>query len=115
MLADRYAAEDAPGQLVDFAFHLPVYVVGSLLGIPEAMLGQLALWIGDFVSVIANGIGLLTQAYQATAGLIGNPLLARASRAEARSAVIGNPSYFVHYRPSTSARVPLLMKREAGR
>jgi len=149
VFAARYAAEGAPEQLADFAFHLPVYVIGSLLGIPEAMLPQIALWISDFVgclapassveqiergkhaaahlrdalllsaqqaqagaglldrlarevqqigredtnSIIANGIGFLSQAYEATAGLIGNTLLALASHAEARSAVIAHPSY----------------------
>jgi cytochrome P450 len=151
MLAARYIAEDAQEQLADFAFHLPVYVLGSLLGIPDAMLHQCALWIGDFVaclapassseqlergkqaaaqlrdafgsllnaqqsqssagllialaraarqvgredadSIIANGIGFLSQAYEATAGLIGNTLLALASRAEARSAAVAHPSY----------------------
>ncbi|MEO7912274.1 MAG: cytochrome P450, partial [Roseiflexaceae bacterium] len=149
VLATRYAAEDASGQLADFAFHLPVYVIGSLLGLPETMLHEIAPWIGDFVgclaptgsseqiergklaaahlraafgwllnaqpaqsnagllgrlahevqqigredtdSVIANGIGFLSQAYEATAGLIGNTLLALASHAEARSAVIAQP------------------------
>jgi cytochrome P450 len=32
--------------------------------------------------VVANGIGLLTQAYEATAGLIGNTLLALARHEE---------------------------------
>jgi len=151
VLTARYAAEDAPEQLADFAFHLPVYVVGSLLGTPEAILHQSALWVGDFVgclapassveqiergkhaaaqlrdafgsllsaqqaqssagllatlaheaqrigrddtdSIIANGIGFLSQAYEAAAGLIGNTLLALAAHAEARSAVIAHPSY----------------------
>ena len=37
--------------------------------------------------IIANGIGLLSQAYEATAGLIGNSLLALAARPELRSQV----------------------------
>ncbi|MDQ2997166.1 MAG: cytochrome P450, partial [Chloroflexota bacterium] len=132
MLAARYVIEDAPELLANFAFRLPVYVLGSLLGIPDAMLEQAALWIGDFVaclapassaeqiargkqaathlrdafgsllsaqpaqssagllatlarearqigredtdSIIANGIGFLSQAYEASTGLIGNTL-----------------------------------------
>jgi cytochrome P450 len=35
--------------------------------------------------IIANGIGLLSQAYEATAGLIGNTLLALAARPELRT------------------------------
>jgi cytochrome P450 len=150
MLAARFADQNTQEQLADFAFHLPVYVVGSLLGIPDAMLPQCALWIGDFVaclapasndeqiergkqaaahlrdtfrsllnvqsqssagllvalacaarqvgredtdSIIANGIGFLSQAYEATAGLIGNTLLALASSAETRSTVAAHPSH----------------------
>lgn len=119
--------------LTDFVFHLPVYVVASLLGIPQAKLAQTVHWINDFArclaplsnpeqieqgkeaashllnlfkatmentrseadigllsmltaeasmvghpegeNVVANGIGLLFQTYEATAGLIGNTLL----------------------------------------
>lgn len=151
VLATRHLIEDAPEQLANFAFRLPIYVLGSLLGIPAAMLDQTARWIGDFVaclapassaeqiargnhaaahlrdtfggllsaqqlqastgllatlareahqigredtgSIIANGIGFLSQAYEATAGLIGNTLLALASHAEAREAVVAQPSY----------------------
>ncbi len=39
--------------LRDFAFHLPVYVVGSLLGLPPSVLPQTALWTRDFVGCIA--------------------------------------------------------------
>jgi len=127
-----------------FAFHLPVYVVGSLLGIPEDRLHQTALWMGDFArclapasspeqiewgkaaaghllqmfrdllgneegllsalarearrigreetdAIIANGIGFLSQTYYATAGLIGNTLLALASRPEILDQVSADP------------------------
>jgi cytochrome P450 len=37
--------------------------------------------------IIANGIGLLSQAYEATAGLIGNTLLALAARPELRNRI----------------------------
>jgi cytochrome P450 len=120
--------------LGDFAFDLPVYVVASLLGVPEARVPDTALWMSDFVRgiapqsaagqlergkaaagrlleqfrslladigrmppeaafailareaarvgggagadvIVANGIGFMSQAYEATAGLIGNTLV----------------------------------------
>lgn len=149
VLAARHAINDTSEHLADFAFQLPVYVVGSLLGIPQDMLGQTALWIDDFVgclaptssteqvergkqaaahlraafrsllhapqsqssegllatlaretshlgiddtdSIIANGIGLLSQAYEATAGLIGNTLLALATRPNVQKLVSTHP------------------------
>src|SRR5215831_9666793 len=131
------------------AFHLPVYVMGSLLGVPSDMLHQTALWMGDFVRclapasspdqieqgktaaghliemfralltredgllgalareakrighedrdvIIANGIGLLSQPYEATAGLIGNTLLALASRPEVRDRIAADPDILRH-------------------
>jgi cytochrome P450 len=129
--------EGGSNRLSRFAFHLPVYVVGSLLGVPEGGMHQTALWMNDFArcvapssspeqieqgktaaghlletfrallsreggllsalareakragrdetdAIVANGIGFLSQAYEATAGLIGNTLLALASRPEIR-------------------------------
>jgi cytochrome P450 len=123
-----------------FAFHLPVYVVGSLLGVSSDLLHQTALLMDDFARcvapssgpeqiergktaaghllemfrallsredgllsvlareakrvgrdetdvIVANGIGFLSQTYEATAGLIGNTLLALASRPEIRDQV----------------------------
>lgn len=142
VLAEQYGCNDTSAHFADFAFDLPVYAVGSLLGIPDDQLPQAALWISDFVGclapgssveqiergkhaaaqlrdafhlllhaqqmeasegllsalareaqrlgrddsdcVVANGIGFLSQAYEATAGLIGNTLLALAAHAEAR-------------------------------
>jgi cytochrome P450 len=132
-------------RLSRFAFHLPVYVVGSLLGVPEDRLRQTALWMSDFArclapasdpdqlergkkaaghllhmfrdllnrddsllsalarevpgsagvivrdAIIANGIGFLSQSYEATAGLIGNTLLALVSRPEIRDQVASDP------------------------
>ena len=150
VLADRYLSPRAPARLADFAFRLPAYVVGSLLGIPPDMLEQLAGLVGDFVgclapnssaeqlergkfaaaqlldsfrsllaeqqdqgtegllatlarearrvgrdatdTIIANGIGFLSQAYEATAGLIGNTWLALAAHAEVRGMVAAEPS-----------------------
>jgi cytochrome P450 len=50
-------------RMMDFAFHLPVYVVASLLGVPEKKLEQTALWVGNFVRGIAPG-GTLAQVEQ---------------------------------------------------
>jgi cytochrome P450 len=132
----------------DFMFRLPVYVFGSLLGIPQDQLPQTALLMRDFVYclspvssaeqiahgkmaagalltlfhslfnrqngstnrllgalgqeaeragcgavnlVVANGIGFISQAYEATAGLIGNTLLALNAHAEAREQVAADP------------------------
>ncbi|HKQ77774.1 MAG TPA: cytochrome P450 [Blastocatellia bacterium] len=144
-LMDESVSRDVAGDLSRFAFHLPVYVVGSLLGVPRDMLNQTALWMSDFTRcfapasspdqiergktaaghllrmfrallaredgllgalareakrlgredmdvIIANGIGFLSQAYEATAGLIGATLLALASRPEVRDQVISDPS-----------------------
>src|SRR5262249_26298123 len=43
--------------------------------------------------IVANGIGFLSQAYEATAGLIGNTLLALASRPELRDQVTFDPGF----------------------
>src|SRR5215470_3754250 len=136
--------EGGPERPSRFAFHLPVYVVGSLLGIPGDRLHQTALWTGDFArclapasspeqiergkaaaghllkmfrdllcseegllsalareakrigreetdAIIANGVGFLSQTYYATAGLIGNTLLALASRPEILDQVGADP------------------------
>jgi cytochrome P450 len=145
-LSGRIAARAGHPLPGDFAFQLPVHVVGSLLGVPTDALPAVAGWIGDFARCLAapgdadlvargnlaarhlqelfrspptparhaaaddidapdaaadadavapdaaagghagdpgaaaaNRIGLLFQAYDATAGLIGNTLLALAS------------------------------------
>jgi cytochrome P450 len=134
----RRARSLAGEDVADFAFRLPVYVVASLLGVPEEALPRTALWMESFVPalapgcgpealergkaaagglldlfgsllaapaegllaslaeearrlgrsdenvIVANGIGLLVQAYDATAGLIGNTLVALAHHPEAR-------------------------------
>jgi cytochrome P450 len=136
--------EGGSKRLSRFAFHLPVYVIGGLLGVPSGLLHQTALWISDFARciapassaeqiergktaagrlletfrvlperqdgllsgltreaervgrdetdiIVANGIGFLSQAYDATAGLIGATLLALASRPEIRDQVSADP------------------------
>src|SRR5215510_7085873 len=136
--------EDGSNRLSRFSSHLPVYVLGGLLGVPEGRLHQTALWMNDFArcvapssspeqiergkaaaghlleefraflsredgllgalareakrvgrgetdAIVANGIGFLSQAYEAAAGLIGNTLLAMASRPEIRDQVDADP------------------------
>jgi len=139
-------------EIENFVFHLPVYVMGSLIGVPQDMLRQTALWMSDFARciapasnpdrpdqiergkaaagylmemfralladkgagaadgllwalareakrlgredanvIVANGIGFLFQPYEATAGLIGNTLLALAARPELREQVAADP------------------------
>ena len=144
-LLEESGSNAVPDDLSRFAFHLPIYVVGSLLGVPPDMLNQTALWMSDFARcfapasspdqiemgksaaghllkmfhallaredgllstltreakrigreeidvIIANGIGFLSQAYEATAGLIGNTLLALASRLEIRNQIAAEPN-----------------------
>ena len=110
-------------RLSDFAFRLPVYLMGSLLGFASERLPELAAWTGDFVrclspastpeqieqgkvaagrlaeafgtlfgrptldAVVANRIGYLSQAYEATAGLIGNTIVALGRHGEVRERV----------------------------
>jgi cytochrome P450 len=143
LLPDR-REEGGAARLSRIAFHLPIYVVGSLIGVPEDRLSQTALWMSDFTRcfapasdsdqiergktaaghllqmfrdlqgredgllsvlaqeatragreemdvIIANAIGFLSQSYEATAGLIGNTLLALASHPETRELVAADP------------------------
>jgi len=147
-LANEIKPEVHPSRLSDFAFQLPVYVVASLLGVPQDRLQQTAQWMSNFAwclapvsspeqieqgkraashlldllytalstqeaehthgllgvlmrearrvgieaeEVVANGIGLLWQAYEATAGLIGNTLLTLAAHQDVRKQVIAHP------------------------
>ena len=131
--AQRLAEELEPARhldrLTDFAFRLPVYVIGGLLGFPPDRAPQLASWTGDFVrclsaastpeqievgkaaathlgeafrgllgraaldAVVANRIGYLSQAYEATAGLIGNTIVALGRHDEARDRVGSERGY----------------------
>lgn len=132
--------------LSDFIWRLPVCVVASLLGAPEADLPQVATWLHDLVvclrpnadpatvapgsaaalelrayvgelltetqealglselaraatrgghdahdAMVANAVGLLMQSYEATAGLIGNTVLALASRPDLQARVQARP------------------------
>lgn len=149
LLREEMKPESDPGRLAAFAFRLPVYVVASLLGIPETHVRQLSLWMNDFVRclapgslpeqieqgkeaaihvldlfhtvlrlqeagdtssglhllvqdikqagypekdmAVANGIGLLSQAYEATAGLIGNTLLTLSRHREVYEQLLADP------------------------
>src|SRR5215813_5811415 len=144
-LLDESGSKSSPEDLTRFAFHFPVYVMGSLLGVPPDMLNQTVLWMSDFTRclapasspeqvergksaaghllkmfhtllaredgllgilaremkhngreetdvIVANGIGFLSQPYEATAGLIGNTLFALASRLEIRNQVTTDPN-----------------------
>jgi cytochrome P450 len=109
----REWARRLPAEPAEIAFHLPAYVLGSLLGVAD--LPRLASLIDDFApalapgslaeqvergreaaghlldmfhgdedaAITANRIGFLFQAYDSTAGLIGNTLLALAAHPEA--------------------------------
>lgn len=130
----------APGRFAEFAYRLPVSVIGDLLGISMSQAPEVARWIADFAgclsplsdreritrglaaapqlidvftslhgqatspgndgvfsrfaveaarngdvaeaAIIANGIGLLWQTYEATAGLIGATALLLTRRPE---------------------------------
>lgn len=149
-LAGEMEPVSDPDHLAAFAFRLPVSVIASLLGVPEAHLPQAAVWVSDFVrclapgslpeqieqgkqaarhlldlfhavlraqeekgmphglrflmhaiqqagypdreKAVANGIGLLSQAYEATAGLIGNTLLALARHWEVAEQLPADPT-----------------------
>jgi cytochrome P450 len=136
-------------RLQDFAFHLPVYVIASLLGVPQEELHHTAVRVSEYVrglapastpaqveqgkvasrhlldlfrallsrhqvgagnsllaglaveatragceeteGIIANGIGFLSQAYEATAGLIGNTIVALASHRSVREQIAADP------------------------
>lgn len=148
LIAEHESAPDGD-QLTNFPFWLPVYVIGSLLGVPSHRLMPMTAWIDDFVRclvptsspeqrarginaadqlldlmqvhhhardsrpaglldglaqeaqragyageerLIANAIGFLSQAYEATAGLIGNTLLALAAYPAVQDRVIADPS-----------------------
>src|SRR5262245_36832636 len=68
----------------------------DLLGSEEGLLSALAreakrIGREETDAIVTNGIGFLSQAYEAAAGLIGNTLLAMASRPEIRDQVDADP------------------------
>ncbi len=48
LLAEELEPQTHHARLADFAYRMPVYVIGGLLGIPQEQLPQTALWINDF-------------------------------------------------------------------
>ena len=108
-LGDRALSE--PGGLARFAFGLSAHAVGDLVGLPAEALDRVATATGDFArciapgsgaaqrvgrpdpeAILANGIGFLSQAYEATAGLIGNTLVALAREPGLLEEVSGRPA-----------------------
>lgn len=66
---------------------------------PATLLGRLAkearaVGRGDADVIVANGIGFLSQAYEATAGLIGNTLVAIARERALRDQLRADPGHF---------------------
>jgi len=116
-------------RIADFAFRLPVYVLGQLLGFASDRLPDLAMWTADFVrclapaaapehiepgkvaaghlaeafkvllghstvdAVVANRIGYLFQSYEATAGLIGNTIVALGRHRDVLTRVEAEPGF----------------------
>jgi cytochrome P450 len=75
-----------------FRARLPARASGG-----DALLGRLAVDVeranrAGVDVVVSNGIGLLSQAYEATAGLIGNTLVALAREREVRRQLEANPA-----------------------
>jgi len=87
-------AQAAAGRLIEMVGALPTdrgpHAPASL----SAMLQREASRVEcpDAAAVVANAIGFMTQAYEATAGLVGNTLLALAARPELRAQVEGAPA-----------------------
>src|SRR5688572_9313376 len=52
-LVDELAPQTRGDRITELAFRLPVYVVASLLGVPDARLSETAGWMGDFVRCLA--------------------------------------------------------------
>lgn len=48
LLAEELEPQTHHARLADFAYRMPVYVIGGLLGIPREQLPQTARWINDF-------------------------------------------------------------------
>jgi cytochrome P450 len=141
-------------ELQDYIFQLPVYVIASLLGLPDQVMPRIAAWTNELVQcfaqnskaeqidsgkkaaeellgcfrsfmptqqaaysdsllsilskqarihgseddneIIANSIGFLSQAYEATAGLMGNTLLAISSSPIPHEQIITNSDLLRH-------------------
>lgn len=79
------------------AAHLLASVDALLAGQPQGMLATLAYEAArsghdDRLTIAANAVGFLMQSYEATAGLIGNTLVALASRPDLEDAIRRDPA-----------------------
>jgi cytochrome P450 len=85
----------AAGRLLDlFRSLLAGRRTGGALGTLAAEARRLGR--DDVDVIVANGIGFLSQSYEATAGLIGNTLVALMSQPRVREQVAGNPGLLRH-------------------
>ena len=78
------------------AAHLLALFADMLAASPRSLLGVLAAearraGIDADATIVANGVGFLTQTYEATAGLVGNALVTLAAQESARKAVLADP------------------------
>lgn len=88
-------SKTAAGQLLDlFRSLLAGRGTGGLLGTLAAEAQRLGR--EDVDVIVANGIGFLSQSYEATAGLIGNTLLALMSQQRVREQIAGNSGLLRH-------------------
>ena len=88
-------SKSAAGRLLDlFRSLLAGGRAGGLLGALAAQARRLGR--EDVDVIVANGIGFLSQSYEATAGLIGNTLLALMSQAAVREQIARNPEFLGH-------------------
>ena len=88
-------SKTAAGQLLDlFRSLLAGGRTGGLMGTLAAEAQRLGRT--DTYVIVANGIGFLSQSYEATAGLIGNTLLALISHRSVREQIAGDPSLLRH-------------------
>lgn len=83
-------AEDLAGLVMDL---LHTHVAGRPGDLLAALRREIeGVGVADEAVVVANGIGFLSQAYEATAGLIGNALLALAADLERDASTVTDPS-----------------------
>jgi cytochrome P450 len=81
--------KEAAGHLIET---VRATTAGAHEGLPAALNREAErAGAADLAAVVANAIGFLTQAYEATAGLIGNTLRALAARPDLASSVAADP------------------------
>jgi cytochrome P450 len=113
-LAEELDPAGHGARVADFAFRLPVYTVAALLGVAPSGLGPTAtpeqvergkaaadeltrlfctlMRREELDATVANTIGYMSQAYEATAGLIANTLVALGRHPELRARLGAEPS-----------------------